>query len=245
MNRNVGFGATINGKHTWKDYGLVISNTDVIGIPKPKTLFVDIPGSSKRLDLSEALTGTCEYESRTLSFTLGGIGSTESWAARLSTFLNEVHGRRVRVVLDQDADYYFEGRAEVKGFERIRTLGKIELEVICDAYKWELLSSAEDWLWDSFNFETGIIREYKNLKVNNTLTLTIPGSRISVVPSFILSNVQVSTTSPSVYVDEYQKRWNLSAGKNRFAELSIPTTGLNLTFSGVFTLTIDMKGGSL
>ena len=26
-----GFGAAINGKHTWKDYGLVIGNTDIVG----------------------------------------------------------------------------------------------------------------------------------------------------------------------------------------------------------------------
>lgn len=245
MNVNVGFGATINGKHTWKDYRLVVSNTDVVGMPKPKTLIIDIPGSSKRLDLSEALTGRCEYESRTLIFTLGGIGPIENWAARLTAFVNEIHGRRVQVVLDQEPDYYFEGRAEVKGFDRIRALGKIELEIVCDAYKWEVVSSSADWLWDPFNFETGIIREYKNLKVNNTLVLTIPGSRIPVVPTFILSNVQAGTSSPYVYVDEYRKRWNLSTGKNRFAELSIPPEGLRLTLSGTFTLTIDMKGGSL
>ena len=31
-----GFGAAINGKHTWKDYGLVIGNTDIVGEPSPK-----------------------------------------------------------------------------------------------------------------------------------------------------------------------------------------------------------------
>ena len=33
-----GFGATINGKHTWKDYGLVIGNTDIVSEPSPKIL---------------------------------------------------------------------------------------------------------------------------------------------------------------------------------------------------------------
>ena len=28
MNQNIGFGATINGKHTWKNYGLVVSTAD-------------------------------------------------------------------------------------------------------------------------------------------------------------------------------------------------------------------------
>lgn len=114
MNQNIGFGATLNGKHTWKNYGLVVSNTDMVGMPKPKTLIVEIPGSSKRLDLTEALTGRCEYEGRTLSFTLGGIGKIESWAGRLRAFLDEIHGKHVKVILDSEPEYYFEGRAEVK-----------------------------------------------------------------------------------------------------------------------------------
>lgn len=33
-----GFGATINGKHTWKDYGLVIGNTDIVSEPSRKLI---------------------------------------------------------------------------------------------------------------------------------------------------------------------------------------------------------------
>lgn len=148
-------------------------------------------------------------------------------------------------MLDEEPDYYFEGRAEIKSFERTRSLGKIELEVICDPYKWELMSSDKDWLWDSFNFETGIICDYKDLEVNDTLTLTIPGSHISMVPTFILTHIRPGVSSPSVYASAYRKHWNLSSGKNRFAELIVPPSGLSLTFFGVFTLSIDVKGGSL
>ena len=45
-----GFGATINGKHTWKDYGLVIGNTDIVSEPSPKTNYIEVPGSSKLLE---------------------------------------------------------------------------------------------------------------------------------------------------------------------------------------------------
>ena len=174
MNQNIGFGATLNGKHTWKNYGLVVSNTDVVGMPKPKTLIVEIPGSSKRLDLTEALTGRCEYEGRTLSFTLGGIGKIESWAGRLRSFLDEIHGKHVKV----------------KNFERTRALGQIELEIECDPYKWELAASDEDWLWDSFNFESGIIRDYRDVSVSSYTDLLVPGSHVPMVPTFHVRNYQ-------------------------------------------------------
>ena len=66
-----GFGVAINGKHTWKDYGLVIGNTDIVGEPSPKTNYIEVPGSSIRIDLTETLTGQVEYESRQLKFSLG------------------------------------------------------------------------------------------------------------------------------------------------------------------------------
>ena len=64
-----GFGATINGKHTWKDYGLVIGNTDIVSEPSPKTNYIEVPGSSIRIDLTETLTGQVEYEQDSLART--------------------------------------------------------------------------------------------------------------------------------------------------------------------------------
>ena len=74
-----GFGAAINGKHTWKDYGLVIGNTDIVGEPSPKTNYIEVPGSSIRIDLTETLTGQVEYESRQLKFSLGKMEREDVW----------------------------------------------------------------------------------------------------------------------------------------------------------------------
>lgn len=246
MNQNIGFGATLNGKHTWKNYGLVVSNTDVVGMPKPKTLIVEIPGSSKRLDLTEALTGRCEYEGRTLSFTLGGIGKIESWAGRLRAFLDEIHGKHVKVILDSEPEYYFEGRAEVKNFERTHALGRIELEIECDPYKWELAASDEDWLWDSFNFESGIIRDYRDVSVSYYTGLLVPGSHVPMVPTFHVRNYQETEGRKSyVYSIKLRKSWTLHAGTNRFADLVIPESGDTLRFFGTYTVTVSVRGGSL
>ncbi|EMZ41931.1 MAG: hypothetical protein E6X18_04200 [Atopobium minutum] len=243
MNQNIGFGATINGKHTWKDYGLVVGNTDVVGMPKPKTLIVEIPGSSKRLDLTEALTGKCEFSERTLSFTLGGIGRIDAWAERLRAFLNDIHGKHVKVVLDSELEYYFEGRAEVKGFERTRAIGEITLEVTCDPYKWEITASDEDWLWDTFNFETGVIRDYQNIKVEKSAALYITGSAIPMTPTFIVSGIQEGEEAEVFMNGDGTKP--LQNGANRFPEWQIPSDGQLFYFYGTYTVTVSVRGGSL
>ncbi|WP_418968444.1 hypothetical protein [Alloscardovia omnicolens] len=245
MNQNIGYGATINGKHTWRDFQLVVSNTDVVGMPEPKTIYVDIPGSSKRLDLTETLTGKCEYGPRTLSFTLGGISDMRAWPERLSAFTRHVHGKQVRVILDSEPEYVYVGRATVKSFERTRALGKIELNIICEPYKQDLVSTGEDWIWDPFNFESGRILDYQNIQVTGYKKVKVEGSHMDSVPSFILTSRTPGTTQERVYSARLKKYFNLSVGNNRFAELIIKPDGDELTFYGTYTLTIDMRGGSL
>ena len=68
-------GFTINGKHSYSDYGIILQNPYQITPPIPKTHYVTVPGRSGQLDLTEALTGRVEYESRTLRLELGGMKS--------------------------------------------------------------------------------------------------------------------------------------------------------------------------
>lgn len=235
-----GPGATINGKHTLRDYGLVIGNTDIVGAPEIKKNYVDIPGASKRLDLTEALTGKPEYGSRKLTFKFGGMDRIDGWAGRISSFFNELHGKTVQVILDNDPEYYYEGRAEVSGLERARTLGTFTMEVDAEPFKFELTGSDEDWLWDPFNFETGIIREYMDIEVSGSKTYRVPGSKIGIVPVFAVTKL-----SGTAYVTFAGKRYELKSGKNRFPELVIPTGGASVRFTGAFTVSIGFRGGSL
>ena len=49
-------GALIGDEHTLRDWGAIITNSDVIGMPEPNTVLLEVPGRSGRLDLSEVLT---------------------------------------------------------------------------------------------------------------------------------------------------------------------------------------------
>lgn len=237
-----GFGATINGKHTWKDYGLVIGNTDIVSEPSPKTNYIEMPGSSIRIDLTETLTGQVEYESRQLKFSLGKMEREDLWPVFYRTFLRAYQGKEVRVVLDQEPDVYYHGRAEVSGFSRNGRLGTFTLTIDADAYKYEINVSSEDWLWDVLNFETGIIRDYRGISVSGSSSKLLEGSGIPVVPVFYVNNLDESASN---YITFNGTRYILQQGRNRFADLVIPVSGGRLYFYGTYTVSIEFRGGSL
>ena len=237
-----GFGATINGKHTWKDYGLVIGNTDIVSEPSPKTNYIEVPGSSIRIDLTETLTGQVEYESRQLKFSLGKMEREDLWPVFYRTFLKAYQGKEVRVVLDQEPDVYYHGRAEVSGFSRYGRLGTFTLTIDADAYKYEINVSSEDWLWDVLNFETGIIRDYRWINVSGSSSKLLEGSGIPVVPAFLVSNLDESVSN---YITFNGTRYTLQEGRNRFADLIISAGGGRLYFYGKYTVNIEFRGGSL
>ena len=238
--KNEGFGATINGKHTFRDYGLVVGNNDIVGEPVVRTNYVSVPGTSKRIDLTEALTGRAEYESRALKFQFGLKLPIFKWASYIRKFLLKYHGKKVKVVLDSEPEYYFEGRAEISDYDRNRELGTFTMTVDCDPYKYDRFSSVEEWEWDIFNFETGVIRDsYKNIEVNGSFTKWIEGSFKPVVPIFIVSEISGGN------VLFKGRNHTLKEGVNRFADIVIEEEGAQLKFSGNFTVAIDFRGGSL
>ena len=49
--------AKINNKHTFRDYGLYVTNTNPVSPPEAKTEYIEIPGRNGAIDLTEALTG--------------------------------------------------------------------------------------------------------------------------------------------------------------------------------------------
>ena len=72
-------GAMIGDEHTLRDWGAVITNSDVIALPEANTVLLDVPGKSGRLDLSEVLTGDISYSNRELKLQLATQTNKDKW----------------------------------------------------------------------------------------------------------------------------------------------------------------------
>ena len=143
-----------NSYHSFNDFGLAIGNNNCIGAPEVETHYVDIPGMNGFLDLTETIAGHVVYTSREIKIDFGGQYTRADWDARISTFRNLFHGKIVKVIFDNDPNYYYTGRAFIEDFDRFRELGTFSF-VIPKAEpfkyrKWitnaETISAAYNWI---------------------------------------------------------------------------------------------------
>ena len=73
----------------------------------------------------------------------------------------------MQAIIEDEPEYYYVGRFMVGDFEPLEgNWGDIEISYILNAYKLDIVNSTDDWLWDPFNFETGVIREYKDIMID-------------------------------------------------------------------------------
>ena len=129
-------GATINDEHTYRDWNAAISNSDIISVPEPHTVLVDVPGRNGRLDLSEALTGDISYSNRTIKLVLVASVNIQSWHDMCEHIFNKFHGRKVKVTFDDDPEHYYSGRASVSDPQRIRNGASLTLTVDADPFRY-------------------------------------------------------------------------------------------------------------
>ena len=237
----------IGDKNTWADWYLIPSSRPVFNPPSPKTKFVDIPGSDWHLDMSTVLTGDIAYEARTGSIEFivdNGFLSdyrAEKWHLLYSEILDYIHGQLMKATLEDDPAYYYEGRFSVNEWASEPKNSKITIDYTVNPYKLEVTSSLEDWLWDSFSFEDGIIREYKDLRVDGNLEFVITGRRMVVVPSFIVA----SDDGRGMKVKFNGTTYDLPDGTSRVVNIRTVEGENKLTFIGNGTISIDYRGGRL
>ena len=119
--------------HSYDDFGLIIVSK-TIGTPKPKTYTFDISGVDGELDVTEYL-GKVKYGNRPLSFEFEIIKKQKDYVTLFSEIQNAIHGKRLKIILDIDEDYYYLGRVTVNEWKSDVAIGKVVIDVDADPYK--------------------------------------------------------------------------------------------------------------
>lgn len=228
-----------NKKNTWTDFHIVPTSQPIILPPSPKTKYIDIPGSDNQLDLTESLTNDVQYNNRDGKIEFY-VDPKYDWTELYSNILNWFHGRRLLMFLDDEPFYYYSGRFEVSNWINGQSENKIELSYSVDAYKYEHISSTDEWLWDDFDFEHDIARDYKDIELNSKTNVIVYGSRKRVSPIFIIETIDEEIT---LYFKE--KEYILSNGKNQIINLTLDENENTLLFYGNGKVSIEFIGGSL
>lgn len=152
----------LNGINTYRDWKLLPSSRPVFNPPKVKTNYIDLPGADGSIDATDIISGYPVYSNREGSNEFYVITGYGNWANRFSDIMDYLHGQKVKVILETDPSYYYEGRLSVNEWRSEKDHSKIVIDYNLDPYKYEIQSTTEKWLWDPFSFYDGIIR-YQDL----------------------------------------------------------------------------------
>lgn len=209
-------GVKFDDIHTQKDLGMYLFSKS-IGSPEVKSNKVDLVGADGSIDLTSAISDKPLYKNRKLSFTFGVLNPKTSWAKKYSDVLNKIHGRNMRVILDDDKSYYYTGLISVNEWKSDKTHGEIVVDCDVEPYKKKLSASDEPWLWDTFSFIDGIAQSSDyDVHIMRDVLILVQGSEV--IPEFISdSNMQIVYDGKSYQIGAETKKFydlRLQAGLN-------------------------------
>lgn len=230
-------GIKFGEKHSYRDFGLLLTAKE-IGSAKPKLEQVEVDGMDGKLDLTDSL-GDVKYENRPLSFTFTIIGNQPDFFEKYSEVQNYLHGEYMRVVIDDDPCFYYEGRCTVNSFKTSKRTATIVIDVDAAPYKQDIYGAGDDWVWDVFSFVSGIIypSEYN---ISGSLSVEIPVRKKAISPIFTASTDGMKVAG----VDG--KYYDLKKGiAMKIPEIQVTTKHPVLHFTGTGTVKIQYKGGLL
>ena len=214
-------GTDFGGIHSYRDLNLIQQKV-VVAPATPKLNLIDIPGANGSKDLSEQPAGRVVFKDRKITWTFA-LYPGDNWPEKRREVSNALNGRRCRITLDEDPDYYFDGRLSVKSSTSSRTLRQITVEATCAPYM--LLQT-----------ETVISTEL----TTTALRIPIPNESRPAIPRI--------TVTAQTTVEYNGGSYTLTPGEHTLLDIEFPAGTSYLTaktVSGTGDITITYQEGSL
>lgn len=215
-------GTTFGNIHSNLDLHLIQQKVEV-NPAQPKTRYVDIPGGNGSKDLSESLGVGMKYADREITWTFA-LYPGEDWTEKQREVSGALNGLACHITLDDDPDYYYDGRLTVESYKRDKLLRQITVKAVCRPYK---LHQSETVISRS-----DLSTDYK--------VLTLINDRKPVVPEITVEQPTTLRFKNNTYA--------VSAGTHRILDIRL-TPGTNAleakTESGTGSILVTYREGAL
>ena len=179
-------GIMFDAIHSYYDLNLVLSKVD-IPPATAKSNFVDIPGGDGSVDLSEAL-GEVKYKDRECNFTFT-VFPEEDFEEKKRKISNLLNGKRYKITVNKDPNYYWVGRCFVNKYKSSRLNHTIVVGAKVSPYKLK-------------HSETVVVvpaGEKVERVLNNSRKRAIPRIVTSAAAVIAFKNVVIETNAPGEY----------------------------------------------
>lgn len=213
-------GIRIGNLHTYNDLKLIMVSKE-IGSPPVKSKKLDIEGADSSLDYTDFF-GEPKYDDLTHKFQCETIEPQSEFLTQFSKVKNAVHGKKDRIILDDDPSFFYVGRCSVSNFTNEKGVGRINIECDCEPYKYKLNKTTV------------------SMAVDGTESITLTNGRKRAVPE-----VTIETEGSMNIVYQDSNIWDLGSGSFTLPELEL-VEGINtVTVTGTGTVTFTWQEGDL
>ena len=206
--------------HSYRDLNLILSKEDRPPA-KPKTNYIDIPGSDIPIDLTEA-NGEVRYNSRNFTFTFSFMGQDDfAWEAKRTEVGNLLNGKACKITLDKDPEFYWLGRCTVS-------------KILSDRRKKQIVVTAK-------------VHPYKYRQRETTQTYDLTTEERTVILSNSRKTVcpVITCTNDNTVIGFNGNTFNFSAGKHKNLNIRFTEGNNEVTISGSGQVTFAYQEGEL
>lgn len=130
------YGVKFGEKHSITDFGLLLNERPKFIPPEPKTNYLDVPGCDGGIDATEVF-GEVKYGWAKLEFKFLTIRSRKKWNELYFDLINYLHGKKMKIILDEDPDHYYIGRLKINDWESSEKYSVIAIEAKIDPFKYD------------------------------------------------------------------------------------------------------------
>lgn len=203
--------------HTYDNFGLILSSQE-IGSPQTKVRKIDVEGADSALDVTDYFGGA-KYEDVTHRFDFTAVGTRAQLLTLYAQVKAAVHGKRMRIVFDDDPEYYYMGRCFVSSLAPERCFAHIEIECECDPYKLKVLL-------------TSVTQD-----ISGSGSVTLTNGRKRAVPTI--------TASAAFTLGYNGKSFSREAGTYTIPEIELVEGQNVVTVTGTGTISFTWREGAL
>lgn len=211
-------GVSFLGYHSIRDLHLLMTSKE-IGAPEIKWQTIDIAGSDGELDFTDFF-GEPKYANVQHQFTFESIRPRNEQIAQYTDIKNKIHGKKGRIILDDDPSFFYVGRCSVSKYTNEKNIGKITVTCDCEPYKYKLAETV---------LSTG---------VSGVMNVRLTNSRKRAVP---LVTIETEDTLNIVY-NTYNV-WDLASGSYMLPELELVEGDNVVTVTGTGTISFTWQEG--
>lgn len=237
----------IKSINTYDDWFLIPESRPTISNPPLQSSYIDVPGASGSIDASEWLTGFPLYGDREGDLVFYVENDHGSWINRRNNINAAIHGRKAKILLEDEKDYFYKGRLSVNDWSSEKNWSKLTIHYRFEPFKYSM-SSTSRWKWDPFNFEIG--KTHDGLYTNKAGgTYYFSGDGLPTYPSYgyiTLKNdptSSASATTVTIRLLNHEIGINTTVVANRGRTLFPNLLFSNL--SGTNVVRVDITGNGL